>query len=531
MYNRPDITLDDRLEIFSRYWRFGDDHGTVSHLAEEFRTSRQFIYDVATRVKEALDWRPAGRPEVDHSQEEIARLRHRVRELEADCDQLAGQLALERDKPRQDRFRLLMELALCPVSEEKIVRCLGAAFGRDGQVSVGWVNGQLQKAGEAALAILQKAEVRESVREAAIDELFRHRQPILCVIDPQSLLATVPRAAENRKGETWQTMLDQYPNLEFVVSDQASGLRKGVNDCGRRLAHQYDVFHFKREIGRWLRSQEARCYEAMEQVEQARRLIDAPRLLSSARMQARVEYRQKAAALDERLLAFDWIELIVNYLYESLTAYDARRHEIRTRARAEAMIDEALALLKEVELINTKPLISMIEGARPGLLTFLTVLEEKLQRIEVRWRYVTGPRSAVFNAIARAWYHRPRAHQSKRGQRAYLTALCGLGHWSRRIENFTEVQRQVYEALDQVIRASSAVECFNSVLRPYVSVKKHLSQGFLALIALYHNTHPLPQRGNQTPLQLAGVDLGDNDWVRLIEHEMRYGQAAAAQGK
>jgi hypothetical protein len=29
-----------------------------------------------------------------------------------------------------------------------------------------------------------------------------------------------------------------------------------------------------------------------------------------------------------------------------------------------------------------------------------------------------------------------------------------------------------------------------------------------------------------TPLQLAGVDLGDDDWVRLIEHEMRYGQAA-----
>ena len=40
MYTRIDITLDDRQEIFSRYWRFGDDYGTVSRLAEEFRTSR-----------------------------------------------------------------------------------------------------------------------------------------------------------------------------------------------------------------------------------------------------------------------------------------------------------------------------------------------------------------------------------------------------------------------------------------------------------------------------------------------------------
>lgn len=358
MYARTDLSLDDRLEIFSRYWRFGDDYGTVSHLAEEFRTSRQFIYDVAARVKEALDWRPAGRQEVDHRQEEIARLKHRVRELEADCDQLAGQLALERSKPQQDRFRLLLELALCPVSEDKIVRCLAAAFGDNGQVSAGWVNGQLQKAGAAALTILQKAELREAVREAAIDELFRHRQPILCVIDPQTLLATVPQAAENRKGETWFAALAQYPNLEFVVSDQASGLRKGVNDCAQEIAHQYDVFHFKREVGRWLRSQEARCYELMEQVEQARRWTEHARLLESARIQARIEYRQQAAALDERLLAFDWLELIVNYLYESLTAYDTRRQQIRTRAETEAIFNEVLALLKEVKVITPKPLLA-----------------------------------------------------------------------------------------------------------------------------------------------------------------------------
>ena len=57
---------------------------------------------------------------------------------------------------------------------------------------------------------------------------------------------------------------------------------------------------------------------------------------------------------------------------------------------------------------------------------------------------------------------------------------------------------------------------FNSLLRPYVSVKKPLPQGFLALIALYHTMRPLKQRGNQTPLPLAGVDLGDDDWIWLL---------------
>jgi hypothetical protein len=529
MYSRGDLTLDHRMEIVSRCWRFGEDHGTVTRLAEEFRTSRHFVYGLTARVKASLDWRPPGRCEGNRQGDQLIRLRQRVRELEADCDQLEGQLALERAKAKQNRFRLLLELALCPVSEDKIARCLNVACGRAGMVSAGWVNAQLQRAGGAALAIMQRAELRRAVREAALDELFRHRQPILCLIDPQTLLATVPQAAQNRKGETWREVLSRYPNLEFVVSDQASGLLKGVAESGREIAHQYDLFHFKREIKRWLRAQEARCYELIAQAYEARRLIDAPRLLSSARVQARVEYRQKTAALERRLLAFDWVEMIVEYLDENLTAYDARRHEIRTRAGAEAVLTEVVALLREVEGLNTAPLITLITGARVGLLTFLTVLEGKLERVAVRWRHATGPRRATFNAIACAWHSRARAHLSEKGRRAYLTSLAGLEYWRRRIENFQAVLGQVYEALDSVVRASSAVECFNSLLRPYVSVKKHLSQGFLALIALYHNTRPLKQRGNKTPLELAGVDLGDDDWVRLIEHELRYGQCAQAQ--
>src|SRR5262245_8649491 len=59
---------------------------------------------------------------------------------------------------------------------------------------------------------------------------------------------------------------------------------------------------------------------------------------------------------------------------------------------------------KGIDFYNTPE--AVIEGARVGLLTFLTALEEKIQRIEVRWRYVTGCRRAAFNAMAHAWHHR-----------------------------------------------------------------------------------------------------------------------------
>jgi len=53
------------------------------------------------------------------------------------------------------------------------------------------------------------------------------------------------------------------------------------------------------------------------------------------------------------------------------------------------------------------------------------------------------------------------------------------------------VRRQIYKAPEQVVQASSGVECFNSLLRPYTSVKKYLSQGFLAWVAIYRDMRPL----------------------------------------
>jgi len=158
--------------------------------------------------------------------------------------------------------------------------------------------------------------------------------------------------------------------------------------------------------------------------------------------------------------------MIVEYMEESLTAYDARQHRIRGKADGEALIDEVVELLRETRAINTKPLIAMIEGARPGLFVFLKVVEEKLNRIDVHWRHVRGCRRTAFNAIACAWHYHSRAHNSGKAQSAYLTALVGLQYWSKRIENFADVVLQIYEVLDQVVRASSAVECFNSLLRP-----------------------------------------------------------------
>jgi hypothetical protein len=518
VYTREDISLEDRMEIFSLYWRYQDEQGWTTELARRFSTSRHFIYQIAERVGKALDWQPAGRKSADETKRQCKLLQERVYALEAECEQLRGEIAIKQHDEQRRQMALLLELALCPVSEDKIVRCLHSAFGV--QPSSGWVHQQLARAGEAALELMQRTEVKGVLEEAALDELFHHQRPILSLVDPHSLMMVVPKWAENRQGATWQQELAQYPELLLAVSDQGRGLRKGVELNGTGIKHQADLFHFKRNLRRAVRRLENYCYGAIARVEQARLVIAKPRLLDSARIQAQIEYQVQAAALDRQLLAFDWLEVIIEYLEESLSAFDWRRQSLRSYSDGQAMIDEVINLLNEIEQLPLQPIIRLLESVRTSLLTFLSILEERLARIQIDWRKVTGSRGAVFSAWARVWYWRTRAG-TERGLKEYLTALTGLLYWKGRVENFAAVGEQVFGALEQILRASSAVECINSMLRPYLSVKKHLSQGFLALIALYWNMHPLPQRGGKTPFEESKVNLGSKDWIEVLGCQMR----------
>ncbi len=522
MYNRPDINIDDRMELFSQFWRYQDEQGMISELAEQWQTSRTFIYGIAERVREALDWRPPGRKSLPKTEMAVERLEQKVREMEADADELRGLLQIERQDRQNRRFRLLLELALSPVSEDKIARCMNAALGN--APSVGWINAQINRASQAALALMQMPEVRTKLSEAAIDELFNHKEPILSLVDPHTLMLAMPQRAENRQGVTWNKLLQQYPELEMVVSDQGSGLCKGVKLNDSELAHQADLFHFLRNLQREVKRLESRCYRAIERVDDALRLTDEPRLLDSARIQAWHEYRAKAAALDEKLTEFDWLETIIAYLEENLTAFDWRRQSLRSYTQAQAAICESLDLMEKLVHLDVTPIVSMIEGIRGTIVTFLKVLERKLSQVKIDWHIIRGSHSAVCSAIARVWYWQKCGDNTKQS----LTALVALRYWQQRIENFPQVCQQVFDALDRVVRASSAVECLNSILRPYISVKKHLSQGFLALIALYWNMRPLSSRGGKSPFQLSGIDLGTDDWVEMIEVQLRR-MAAAKQ--
>jgi hypothetical protein len=78
-----------------------------------------------------------------------------------------------------------------------------------------------------------------------------------------------------------------------------------------------------------------------------------------------------------------------------------------------------------------------------------------------------------------------------------------------------ELAGEVMMAWDRVVRASSAVENWHSLLRPHLAVHRRLTPGLLALVAVWHN-HRVFTRGvhrGRSPLQISGLTDAPTDWL------------------
>ncbi len=79
--------------------------------------------------------------------------------------------------------------------------------------------------------------------------------------------------------------------------------------------------------------------------------------------------------------------------------------------------------------------------------------------------------------------------------------------------------RRVDELLRHAIRASSAVECVNSVVRMPQGRHRHVSQGLLDLKRLYWNGRVFREgkRKGKRPYDLLGLNLPSADWWQLLQ--------------
>jgi hypothetical protein len=502
-------TLPPSLRIANAAAVLDGPYGAVTQQAARSGISRQALYRDTLRVVQAVDGSRYRQQQQQLSQDND-RLRAERNHLQ---QQLQHAIVLDDDQLARFAATAQAEGVSLPVARRLLLPLLKQDTPSVAQLGR-WSQAAAHKA-EALLTVLDEA-VRPQVEQVAADEIFFGRRPCLMVVEQQSLCWLSGRLADDRNGETWAEEFRRLPNLKQVTRDGGSGLAKGVALVNQErqergedaLADQEDHFHTLREGRRALRQVQQRVCRAIDAAAAAQR-----REQKKARQTGSRQGTAAATAKAQRV-ALAAVETGAAVETAWATVVDALQlftptGELNTRARAEEIIATALPLLDEPVWAKTRRALT-----RPQLLTFLDCTQERLAALPVA--------AEVREAAVQAEGLRQRP-AGLGGSAPSSSALRGVLLATGLVLSLSgpaavAALTQVGVVLRQAWRASSLVECLNSVARMQQSRHRRMTPGLLALKRLYWNCRRFGtgRRRRQTPYDLLGVSLPTMDWWELL---------------
>jgi hypothetical protein len=338
------------------------------------------------------------------------------------------------------------------------------------------------------------------------------------VVEPGSLCWMTGRMASARDGEAWAGEFARLPALQAVVRDDGTGLGKGVrlDNARRRLAglpefdDTLDVFHTFREGGRALRATWAVAARALERAEAAQKGLD--------RLGRRGQSRQGHGTATNRL--WHRAEHLWDQAAAAETAWDRVRSafefftpegRLNDRDRAEAVVAAALPHLGGAAWAKTRRSLMRRES-----FTFLDQVGERLAGL--------GLAPDALSAVLDLEGLRRQPGRLSAATRAW--ALARTVQLSKSCPDWPEQAERVRAVLRGVWRASSLVECVNSVARMQQARHRKMTQGLLDLKRLYWNLRRFRtgRREGQTPYGLLGLKLPEmsfGEFLKLTPDELR----------
>ena len=373
------------------------------------------------------------------------------------------------------------------------------------------------------------------------------------------------RNAADRKGETWAEQLVPFTRLEFAVSDAAKGITKAVTQvaAARRddpsapaLEHGLDVFHTAMGANGVLARSWRRAEAAWEHAEDADAKVAAAKLQG---LDARGVAQTARAAWSKATASFGRVERLESAWGRAESALElfTPDGQLNDRPRAQAEIAAALEEAERLESAWGRAAAALESFDADGRLNDRVRAEAEIagalkELTGPEWskvrNFLTDPRSLSFldrmhrrlesaeprpqwrEAMAWRWWLR---HRRPRPSGPIAGWIQTVGR--DRVLNAEEQASydRVAAVLGDTVRASSAVECMNSVLRMQQSRHRRMTQPMLDLKRLYWNCRPFRSgpRKDACPYQTLGLNLPTYDfWELLHSDPARLTQELSTQG-
>ena len=508
-WKRPDLGISDRLFIGAvlnspkeqRGW------GSINWLADVFQVSRPTLYTIAERARFSLLFGPSQPSGVMPTTET------------SDGEKT---IALTPNRLKRTTLSLVLPGG---VSERSIRDCLQTAFdeGRSPAFQSALIHEAGRRAGEILKAI-DHSVMGEVVQ--ARDEIFVGRDPILLMVDPHSLVITGLYAAADRDAETWGCVLlftqDRGVQIKGLAEDGCIPYGKSCKLAKLYAAIQKDVWHSLTDVRKVIHDIEREAYRKLEEAEKLEK-----QLRKQWDEAVFANWVERNAQFEDLLAQIKALTFWLGCLWEAAELVDWRNGEIRNRAINQWLADETIKGIKQLSHPRIKKLAERLENQLPEMLTFLDEIAQPLVdwQAQVEKHFQDYSCTNCFqSSVARLWRLE---HALRNGHKQFHKAALEAGQWlAAWIEDDAQLKplaEKLIYLLERTVRTSSAAETINSVLRPYLDRRRECTdlvsrQLFLNLFALWFNLHKFDRgpRKDKSPYELAGIDLGTDDWLTLL---------------
>ena len=483
--------------------------GLITDLAQVFGTSRETIYTIAARIREGVLVRPNGR---------------RPAPVTPPVPVAPPRQATVNVTPARIKRTVLTNLLPGGMTIRPQSESLRTAL--DTQRSTGWICELILEAGERAgrqLDEISLAALGQVV--TARDELYFNDLVFLINVEPRHFVIVGGYVEEQCDSQTWGValQLDHHTRglqIMGLAEDAATMYPASIREAELSLQVQKDVWHITVQARRAVTDLERVAFQALERADKLLRQINkdgAP---------------DDEARLAEWVAADDQAEQLVNlsgqvrclrgHLCDALELVDWRSGEIRTREINEWLLNEVLQELHTLDHPRVRQLVKYLARQRDEMLTFLDLLEVCLvpwQRQLAQYLPDETARQFFQATVARAWRLQravANGHSAFRAAAEFATDL--LAELVAADPLAGKLAEALLNILEGVVRTSCAAETINSILRPYLTLKRSFqsrktAQAWLNLFCLWFNMHPLQRskrrRGAQplSPYQYAGVKV------------------------
>lgn len=490
-------TVSERVHWVSELIAGEASYGVVSQMSRKYEVSRQTLYSWKAKGHQAL-------------QEVLA-----PKQPQGEADMQLHRAVLT----------LLVE---GHASYRGIQACLNELLGLS--VSLGTISAIVQTAGQRAQGWLVQ-QVPVEGRVVALDEQYSSKrgEAYLNVVDAQSgqVWATLPPVAVD--GESWTLALwylhEQGVVCTGSVSDGGKAIHEALQTTKAISTHQRDVWHLLHLAGqvqarleRVVQAEEER-WLVIERQEQQQATTGSRPAGRPAKTTSR-EHEQLLMELHRLLSAVRYLFAQLRELLEvvvlsgeqepHLLCYQTRGSELQTVLE---LLEEAIQSVPTTLQQEVQRVIKQVRLALPALCYFAEEVEACQQEA------IAQVGEVAVGLIAWAWQRRTILGE----QPAQLLAMLNPA--------WRVPAARLLEAWNGVVRASSAVENWHSLVRPHLAVHRSLSAGMLALLAVWHN-HRIAERGlhrGQSPLMRSGMSQQSHDWLEALGYPFQGVAAFAPQ--